>query len=129
MQFHVHCAPLTKNVKIIKGRPYIRTKSRKIDLLLVRKISALAQPPPALSVRAHHKFRKIRGLLHQKVRTSASEEHPSPLSAKCPHWTNPLPPDCGRFLWTAPYIFQAKMFCWQGWKVHMIKEITTLYCI
>jgi len=32
------------------------------------------------------------GFLHQKVRTSASEEPPAPLSEKCPHWTNPLPP-------------------------------------
>jgi len=43
--------------------------------------------------------------LHQKVRTSASEETPSP----CPHWTNPLLPDCGRLLWTVPYAKLSKM--------------------
>jgi len=26
----------------------------------------------------------------------------SSLSEKCPHWTYPLLPDCGRLLWTAP---------------------------
>jgi len=30
-------------------------------------------------MRAHHKFRKIRSFLHQKVRTSTFEEAPSPL--------------------------------------------------
>jgi len=47
-------------------------------------LSALAQPPSApLSVRTHHKFQKIRSILHQKVRTSASEEPPgqTPLTA------------------------------------------------
>jgi len=33
--------------------------------------------------------------LQQRVRTSVSEEPP------CPHWTNLLPPDCGRLLWAA----------------------------
>jgi len=52
-------------------------------------------------MRTRHKFREIRSFLHQKVRTSASEE--LPLSAKCPHWTNSLPlTDCGSLLWTAP---------------------------
>jgi len=51
-----------------------RTKSRKIDTF------------SSFSVRTHHKFRKIRSFLHQKVRTSASEE--PPLVRKCPHWTN-----------------------------------------
>jgi len=60
---------------------------------LVRKMSALAQTP--LSVRTHHKFWKIRNILHQKVRKSASV---FPLvyllmemSEKCPQWTNLLP--------------------------------------
>jgi len=52
--------------------------------------------------RPHHKFRKILGLLHQKVRTSASEE--PPLVRKMSALNKlPLPPDCGRLLWTAPY--------------------------
>jgi len=38
-------------------------------------MSELAQP--SLSVRTHHKFRNIESFLHQKVRTSASEEPPS----------------------------------------------------
>jgi len=53
--------------------------------------SSLAQPSPSLSVRTHHKFRKIRSVLYQKVRTSASEKNP--LSAKCLYWTNPLTAD------------------------------------
>jgi len=27
----------------------------------------------------------------------------NPLFAKCPHWTTPPLPDCGRLLWKAPY--------------------------
>jgi len=95
----------------------VRIKSRKIDLLpLCRKMSALAQwLNLPLSVREHHKFRKIRSFLRKKVRKSASEEPSppcpknvrtgqtsSPLSEKYPHWTNPLPPNYGRLLRTAP---------------------------
>jgi len=42
----------------------VRTKSRKIDPLpsFVCKMSTLAQHP--LSVRTHHKFRKIQSFLH-----------------------------------------------------------------
>jgi len=41
---------------------------------LVRKLSELAPPPPSLSVWTHHKLRKIWRFLHQKVRTSVSEQ-------------------------------------------------------
>jgi len=60
------------------------TKSRRklTPSLLIRKLSALAPPP------THHKFRKIRSFVYQKVRTSASEE--PLLSAKCPHGQPPL---------------------------------------
>jgi len=51
---------------------------------------------PTLSVKIHHKFRKIRSFLRQKVRTS-SFETPSPLPEKYPPMTNPLPLDCGLF--------------------------------
>jgi len=34
------------------------------------------------------------------VQTSAFDEPPPPLSAKCSHWTTSL--YCGRLLWTAP---------------------------
>jgi len=37
--------------------------------------------------------------MHQKMRTSASEEPPYS------HW-NPPAPDCGRLLWTTPYYYQ-----------------------
>jgi len=92
----------------------VRTKSRKIDLPLVckiptlvqpplmRKMFALAQPPPPCpcgyiinfekSEIFCHKFRKIRRFLCQKVRTAASKEPLPSLSAKCPNWTNPHPP-------------------------------------
>jgi len=40
--------------------------------------------------------------LHQKVQTSASEEHR--LFAKCPHWIISFPPDYECFLWTAPNV-------------------------
>jgi len=65
----VHKMPSAQNRKKIDPYP------------LVRKMSALAQQPPPLSVRTHHKFRRIRSFLHQKVWTSASEESPSPLTA------------------------------------------------
>jgi len=87
----------------------VRTKLRKIDpFSLVRKMSAPVQPP--LSMRIHHKFLKIRRFLRQKVRTYASEEIPlSPCPhAKCPYWTNPPPPDCGRLLWTIPNVSYIK---------------------
>jgi len=44
-------------------------------------VVATPPPPPPLSVQTHHKFRKIRCFLLQKVRTSASEE---PLPLSCP---------------------------------------------
>jgi len=61
-------------------------------------MSALAQPPPSLSVRIHHKFRKIRSVLHQKVRTFASEE-PLRLVRNMSALDSRL--DCGHPLWTA----------------------------
>jgi len=88
-----------KKEKMCKG-PSIKdvcTKSRKIDPL-DGKMSALAQPP--LTVRTHHKFRKIRSFLHQKVRTSASED-PLPPCPQNVH-TRHNSPGCGRLLWTAP---------------------------
>jgi len=45
--------------------------------------------PYPLSVRTHHKIRKIGCFLHQKVRTSTFEELLPPLSEKSPQWTNP----------------------------------------
>jgi len=60
-------------------------------------------PPTPLSVRTHHKFRKIRVFLHQKVRTSASEEPPPPCPKNVRTGQTPSPSDCGRLLWTAPY--------------------------
>jgi len=32
----------------------------------------------------------------------------TPLSANCPHWTNPIHSDCKRLLWTAPKLI---VFC------------------
>jgi len=86
------------------------------------KMFALAQHPP-LSVRTHHKYRNIRSFLHQIVRTSAIWKNLPPwpqISALDKH----LPLDCGRLLWTAPYLLHAltytetsimKRFIW-WWK-------------
>jgi len=61
-------------------------------------MSALAQLPLLLlSVRTHHKFRKILSFFHQKVRTSTSEDPPLDRTDKLPH------PECVRLLWTASY--------------------------
>jgi len=65
-------------------------------------MSALAQPSYPLSVRTHHRFRKIRSFLHQKVRTSASEE---PLF---PHVRT------GQ----SPYILSADVFYGQSLIIH-----------
>jgi len=56
----------------------VRTKLRNISSLSA-KCPHWLNPP--LFVRTHHKFRKIRGILHQKVRKSASEKNPSSLTA------------------------------------------------
>jgi len=74
--------------RLDKG-PYIKdvqTKSRKIDSLssCPQNVRTCSTSSP-LSVQTHHKFRKIRSFLHQKVRTSTPEEPPSPMSKKCPH--------------------------------------------
>jgi len=45
-------------------------------------------------VQTHHKFRKIQSFLHQKVRTSASEE--PPLVRKMSTLENPT--NCGRLM-------------------------------
>jgi len=74
--------------RLIRGRPWKTSAQNREKLTpfpLVRKMSVQAQPP--LSVRTRN-----RCFLCQKVRTSVSEELPSPLSANCPLWTNPLPP-------------------------------------
>jgi len=61
------------NLGMRQFRTVHKGRSHKIDPFpLVRKMSALAQPP--LSVRRHHKFRKTRIFFSQKVRTSASEK-------------------------------------------------------
>jgi len=52
----------------------------------VRKMSALVQS--SLAVQTHHKFRKIRSDLHQKVQTSTSKDPP---------WTLLLLPDADVF--------------------------------
>jgi len=52
-------------------------------------MSALVQPPSLLSVRVHHKFRKIRSFFH---------EEPLPLVRKMFALDNH--PNCGRLLWT-----------------------------
>jgi len=72
-----------------KRRPHKIAKNWLLLPPLIRKMSALSQSPTPLSVRTHHIFRKILSFLHQKVRTSATEE--TSLSAKCPHWTNSFP--------------------------------------
>jgi len=56
----------------------------------------MTQPPPPLSLRTHHKYRKIRGFLLQKVRTSASEESPPPCPKNVRTDTSLPPPDCGK---------------------------------
>jgi len=67
--------------------------------------------PSLLSVRTHRKFQRIRCVLHQKVRTSASEEPP------CPHNVRtgkpPLLPDSGRLFWIVPnkiYVLRSDHF-------------------
>jgi len=61
-------------------------------------------PPPPGFVRAAHKFWKKRRFLHQKVRTSVSEDSPSfPFVRKLSALVNP--PECGRLLLTAPKQF------------------------
>jgi len=57
-------------------------KIEKIDLPpfppCPQNIRTVSTPLSPLSVRTHHKFQKIRIFLHQKVRTSASEDSPCP---------------------------------------------------
>jgi len=55
-------------------------------------LSELAQPLPPLSVGTQHKFRKIQSFLHQMCGRPHLKEPAPP----CPHWTTPLPPECGR---------------------------------
>jgi len=56
-------------------------------------MSAQSQSTPSpLVLATHHKFKKNpKFFLHRKLRTSASAKPPPFLSAKCSHWTNPLP--------------------------------------
>jgi len=76
-------------VKKHKG-PSIKDVRTKIDPSLSEKMSALVKHPLPLSVRAHHKFRKFRRFLHQRVRSP----HPKNPRSPCPHWTNfPLTTD------------------------------------
>jgi len=56
-----------------------------------------------LSVRTHHKFRKIWSFSHQKVRTCASKEPFPPLSKKCPYGTNPPSPCVRTSFMDSPY--------------------------
>jgi len=76
----------------IRHRPSIKdvcTKSRKIDPpLIVRKMSALAQPIHPCPCGHTKNFEKSEVFLQQAVRTPAFEDPPPPY-AKCPHWTNP----------------------------------------
>jgi len=97
----VKCLVQVLNKRTCRLRAVHKRRPHKIaknwPLPLVCKMFALGQP----LVRADTpKISKNPKFLHQKVRTSASEEPPPSLSAKCPHWK---PPDCGRLLWTAPY--------------------------
>jgi len=76
-----------RGLKLLKNRRMIferslRGRPQKVEL---------PSPCPfsSLSAQTSHKFRKIDVFLHQKVRTSTSEE-------------TPLSSDCWRILWTAP---------------------------
>jgi len=67
-------------------RNNVRTKSRKIDPLppCSQNVRTRSIPPPSLSVRAHHKFRKI---------PSASQESPCPLKILTEQTSTPLTAD------------------------------------
>jgi len=79
----------------VGGRPKKKSAQNREKLTpLVRKMSALAQPLPSLSVRTHH-----RSFLHHKVRTSHLK-NPLPLVRKMSALDKP--PDYGRLLWIAP---------------------------
>jgi len=59
-------------------------------------LSALAQPPSSPYSCGHTKnFEKSGVTFTKECGRPHLKNPPSPLSAKCPHWTNPLPPDCG----------------------------------
>jgi len=86
--YHVYLTVFSYGA-VHKGRPHKITKN--CSSPLVRKMSLVRTDSTPLSVQTHHKFRKIRCVLsHLKNwrRPSASEEPPSSLSAKCPHWTS-----------------------------------------
>jgi len=63
--------------------------------------------------------------LAQKLQTSASEE-PS-LSAKYPHWTNTLLPDCGRLSWTAHKQNETNTFTYAQANEAMLYDSSVLY--
>jgi len=70
----------------------VRTKSRKIDPVCPQNVRT---GPTPLSVRTHHKFRKIRSFLHKKVRRLHLKNS---LVLEMSVLGNPLSPDCGRFM-------------------------------
>jgi len=72
-------------------------------------MSVLAQPP--LSVRIHHKFRKIWSFCAWKC-GSSHLKNPSPLvrTGQTP------PPDCGRLLWTALNYYQRQLLEGKRWR-------------
>jgi len=80
-----------------KRRPY------KIDPLCPHWLN----PSPRLSVRKHHKFRKIRSFFAPE-RADVRIWRPPPLSEKCPHWTNPTLPLTADifYAWPPYWIFE-----------------------
>jgi len=81
------------------GDVHKRNRKKLIPLPLVRKMSALAQPPSPFPCEHIINFEKSE-FLRKKSAESASEEPSFPFVCKMSAIDKP--PDCGLLLWTAP---------------------------
>jgi len=109
----------------------VRTKSRKIDPL-VRKMSALAQPPPLPPCSCGHtkNFEKSEVFCSKKCRRPHLKKPPSPPVRKMSALDNP--PDWERLLWAAPnlcfkFLKPFKISFWRSFLRRLVVVLLELF--
>jgi len=84
---------------------------------------------PLLSVRTHHKFRKIRSFCAKKCGRPKIPRNPSPLVRKMSALGKLPSPDFGHLLWMVSFKVYVKHFCFRAVRVFKIRPHKNDLCL